>query len=118
LALDKEASLPSVFRLTLGTVALPIVIPRHSANYIFYFFNSLVEKSSKPAAPINYHWRFQLPRASKKTRWAWLGNRQWKHISTGGWCNRTASENIISTGGSVTPTASGNILFPLAVVLR
>jgi hypothetical protein len=39
---------------------------------------SLVEKSSNPAAPINYHWRFQLPRASKKTRWAQLGNRQWK----------------------------------------
>jgi hypothetical protein len=29
---------------------------------------SLVEKSSKPAAPINYHWRFQLPRASKKNQ--------------------------------------------------
>jgi hypothetical protein len=28
----------------------------------------LVEKSSKPAAPINYHWRFQLPRASKKNQ--------------------------------------------------
>jgi hypothetical protein len=30
--------------------------------------HTLVEKSSKPAAPINYHWRFQLPRASKKTQ--------------------------------------------------
>jgi hypothetical protein len=28
----------------------------------------LVEKSSKPAAPINYHWRFQLSRASKKNK--------------------------------------------------
>jgi hypothetical protein len=27
---------------------------------------TLVEKSSKPAAPINYHGRFQLSRASKK----------------------------------------------------
>jgi hypothetical protein len=61
---------------------------------------TLVEKSSKPAAPINYHWRFQLPRASKKNRWAWLGNRQWKHISTGGYRNTTAS---------------GNRIFPLAV---
>jgi hypothetical protein len=68
----------------------------------------LVEKSSKPAAPINYHWRFQLLHASKKTRWVRLGNRQWKPISTGGWCNRTASENIISTGGCVKITASGN----------
>jgi hypothetical protein len=32
-----------------------------------------------------------------------LKNRKWKPISTGGWCNRTAS---------------GNILFRLAVVLR
>lgn len=29
---------------------------------------TLVEKSSKPAAPINYHWRFQLSRASKKNK--------------------------------------------------
>jgi hypothetical protein len=39
-------------------------------------------------------------------------------ISTGGWCNRTASENLVSTGGWCNRTASGNILFPLAVVLR
>jgi hypothetical protein len=57
----------------------------------------LVEKSSKPAAPINYHWRFQLPRASKKTGWARLGNRQWKPISTGGSLNTTASGNMIFT---------------------
>jgi hypothetical protein len=37
-------------------------------------------------------------------------------VEIGGWCNRTASENLVSTGGCVTPTASGNILFPLAVV--
>jgi hypothetical protein len=36
----------------------------------------LVEKSSKTVTPINYYWRFQLPRATKKTRWARLGNRQ------------------------------------------
>jgi hypothetical protein len=62
--------------------------------------SALVEKSSKPATPINYHWRFQLPRASKKTRWARLGNRQWKPISTSGYLNTTAS---------------GNRIFPLAV---
>jgi hypothetical protein len=53
-----------------------------------------------------------------------LKNRQWKHISTGGYhnttarCNRTDSGNLIFTGGSVTPTASGNILFSLAVLLH
>jgi hypothetical protein len=41
--------------------------------------------------------RFQLLRASKKTRWARLGNRQWKPISTGGSLNTTASGNRIFT---------------------
>jgi hypothetical protein len=48
----------------------------NSGNVIYYnkIFktsiesNTLVEKSSKPAAPINYHWRFQLSRASKKNK--------------------------------------------------
>jgi hypothetical protein len=39
-------------------------------------------------------------------------------ISTGGWCNTTASENLVSNGGWCNRTASGNTLFPLAVVLR
>jgi Na+/phosphate symporter len=29
---------------------------------------TLVEKSSKPAAPINYHWQFQLSRVSRKNK--------------------------------------------------
>jgi hypothetical protein len=53
----------------------------------------LVEKSSKPTTPINYHWRFQLPCASKKTMWTQLGNRKWKPISTGGCVKITASGN-------------------------
>jgi hypothetical protein len=91
------------------------LITRHQLyRKILRRHKTLVEKSSKPAAPINYHWRFQLPRASKKTRWTRLGNRQWKHISTGGSLNTTA----ISTGGWCNRTAVEIILFLLAVVLR
>jgi hypothetical protein len=52
----------------------------------------LVEKSSKPAAPINYHWRFQLPRASRKDQ---VGPAWEPPVENGGYLNTTASENRI-----------------------
>jgi hypothetical protein len=55
---------------------LSLDTPGHRYAQGYY---TLVEKSSKPAAPINYHWRFQLPHASKKTGGPGLG---------------TASENV------------------------
>jgi hypothetical protein len=38
LALGKEASLPTVLRLTLDRACLPSAILGHSAKYIFIFF--------------------------------------------------------------------------------
>jgi hypothetical protein len=86
--------------MSIGSIYFQIAISRKRIKRLRHFFPNmsprkrirhryctLVEKSSKPAAPINYHWRFQLPRASKK-----------------------------KTGGPGLRTASGN-LFPLAVLL-
>jgi hypothetical protein len=109
--------------MSIGSIYFQIAISRKRIKRLRHFFPNmsprkrirhryctLVEKSSKPAAPINYHWRFQLPRASKKNRWTRLENRQWKPISTSGSLNTTV------TGGWCNRTASGN-LFPLAVLL-
>jgi hypothetical protein len=51
----------------------------------------------------------------KQNRWARLKKRQWKQISTSGWCKRTASENETITSHLLKQTANGNGQFPLAV---
>jgi hypothetical protein len=55
-----------------GRIFLFLVIIRQARGteiqIVLILASSLVEKSSKPAAPINYHWRFQLSRASKKNK--------------------------------------------------
>jgi hypothetical protein len=69
----------------------------HTHIYIYIY---IIEKSSKPAVCLNFHWQFRLSNFSEKTGGVDLRNHQWKPIST---------------SGSLYTTASGNRVFSMAV---